>query len=116
MSSKRVKWTDEDKKQVAELLEAGSDATEVAAVLSCAEKALDTLCKDAFGLCFDDTQERFAAKGRAKLRRSLFQAANAGNAKALDLMSRAQLGMDPVKSRRRAAKAEVAAVAESLDL
>ena len=41
--------------------------------------------------------------GKTKLRQALFDAAMAGNAKALDTLSREQLGTGPVETRRKLA-------------
>lgn len=106
-SSKRHKasahaWSDEDVKNVEDLLTSGSGADEVCAVTGCASGDLDRLCMKAFGSGFEDVHERFQLVGHAKFNSALFEAACGGNAKAMEMYARTCMGYDPVSAHGRA--------------
>ena len=94
-------WTDDDADQVRGLLMQFNGADEVCAVMDCEPADLDALCIGAFGGGFEETRAKFAAMGRAMLRKELMMQALNGNPKALDMMAREQLGMGPVEQRSR---------------
>lgn len=94
-------WTPQEAEQVAGLLTQFNGADEVCAVMGCAKEDLDALCADAFGMDFERTKETHAARGRALVRRALFQQAMEGNVKALDMLAREQLGLGPVEARKK---------------
>ena len=100
-------WSDEDVENVRGLLTSGSGADEVCAVTGCEKKDLDRLCKKAFGRTFEDTKARFNVIGRAMFNKALFEAACAGNAKAMDMYARTVMGFSPgPPGRRKAEQAE----------
>lgn len=92
-------WTPQDAEQVRGLLMQFNGPDEVCAVLGCEPADLDGLCLDAFGLDFEGARAKFAAMGRAMLRKELMMQALGGNPKALDMLAREQLGMGPVEQR-----------------
>ncbi|MBO7685572.1 MAG: hypothetical protein J6V72_04270 [Kiritimatiellae bacterium] len=92
-------WSEQDAEQVRGLLMQFNGAEEVCAVLGCEECDLDGLSMGAFGLDFKSAKEKFAATGRAMLRKELMMQALNGNPKALDMLAREQLGMGPVEQR-----------------
>lgn len=95
-------WTDDDVKNVEDLLTSFSDADEVCAVTGCEKKELDQLCKKAFGRTFEDTKARFRLVGRAKFNKVVFDAMSGGNAKALEMFSRMHMGYDPISTHGKA--------------
>lgn len=97
-------WTEQEAEQVQGLLTTFSGADEVCAVVDCDKADLDALCQDAFDMDFKCAQEHFAAQGRAMVRKALFEQALEGNAKAMDMLAREQLGLGPVETRKRVAK------------
>lgn len=113
-SKNLIPWTDEQAREVEETLMCFNGADEVCAAVGCKAADLNWLCRQAFGLTFKQAEARFQTVGRSRLRKALFEAALAGNAKALDTLVREQLGMGPVEARRRtAAKAEQARADET---
>lgn len=104
MARKVTPWTPEESDKVLVLLRAFNDAEAVAAVMGVPVGDLDTLCREAFGADFESTSAKEQAVGRAELRRVLLEQALGGNAKALDMLARDQLNMDPVKRRTAAPK------------
>lgn len=100
------RWTEAEAQQVAEMLTQFCTPAEVAASVGCEESGLDALALDAFELPFSEVAEVYAAQGRALLRRSLFQQAMDGNIKAIDMLGREQLGLDPVERRRKVSDAD----------
>ena len=96
-------WSSQDAEQVRGLLMQFNGPDEVCAVLDCAPEELDGLCADAFGLDFESARDKFAAMGRAMLRKELMMQALGGNPKALDMLAREQLGMGPVEQRSKQA-------------
>lgn len=100
-------WNEAQQKQVAELLRQFNGADEVCAVMGCSPDKLDALSQDAFKCTFEQAKSVFAAQGRAMLRNALMSQALDGNIKALDMLSREQLGMGPVESRVRNKAKEV---------
>lgn len=109
-------WDDDQKQLVANLLTAFNGGEEICASLDCKPSELDRLCKAAFGEPFEAFKARCASIGRAKLKSSLMKAALDGNAKALDMLAREQLGMDPVAARRSGGKNAQPAQKETLVL
>ena len=103
------KWTEEEAEQARGILTQFNGAAELAAVMGCDESDLDALCRGAFDLEFEEARETFAAQGRALLRRALWQQAQEGNTKALDMLAREQLGLGAVEQRRRNAQREAKA-------
>ena len=97
-------WSPEDIEQVRGLLMQFNGAEEVCAVLGCDASDLDSLSAEAFGTGFEEARARFAAVGRAMLRKELMAQALGGNPKALDMLARDQLGMGPVEMRSRTAQ------------
>lgn len=95
-------WTDEEKEDVKGLLESGSGAEEVCAVMDCARKDLDHLCKAAFGLDFASTDRKYKLVGRAKLRASVYKSALDQNIKAQDMCMRNLDGYDPISTHGKA--------------
>lgn len=95
-------WTDDDVKNVEDLLTSFSDADEVCAVTGCEKKDLDKLCMKAFGSTFEDTKARFRLVGRAKFNKVVFDAMSGGNAKALEMFSRMHMGYDPISTHGKA--------------
>jgi hypothetical protein len=65
-----VTWDDSQAERAAELLRQFNGREEVCAVLECADDDLDALCRDAFGMGFDEASAHFAAQGRAGLCRA----------------------------------------------
>lgn len=104
MARKPEPWTDEEADRVVRLLRSFNDRDSVAAVMDVPPSALDALCEGAFGCDFDHAMARNAAIGKAELRSTLYEQAIDGNAKALDMLAREQLDMDPVKRRTAPAK------------
>ena len=102
-------WSEKDIEQVRGLLMQFNGPDEVCAVLGCEPADLDALCLDAFGLDFEGARTKFAAMGRAMLRKELMMQALNGNPKALDMLAREQLGMGPVELRGKASAAQEAA-------
>lgn len=100
-------WDEGEAEQVRGLLTQFNDAAEVCAVMGCDIADLDTLCIGAFGMSFELSKKTFAAQGRAMLRRSLMQQALEGNMKALDMLSREQLGMGAVEIRHSNAQSQM---------
>ena len=96
-----AKWTESDVEQVRGLLMQFNGPDEVCAVLGCEPADLDGLSMSAFGMGFDAARAKFAAMGRAMLRKELMMQALNGNPKALDMLAREQLGMGPVEQRSR---------------
>lgn len=94
-------WTSQDAEQVRGLLMQFNGAEEVCAVLNCEQTELDGLSSEAFGMGFEEARVKFAAMGRAMLRKELMMQALGGNPKALDMLAREQLGMGPVEQRSR---------------
>lgn len=94
-------WTQEEQEQVIAILTSFSGADEVCAVMECDPADLDRRCYQAFNAPFADVMERYHTVGRAKIRQALFDGAMNGNAKALDTLSREQLGTGPVETRKR---------------
>lgn len=92
-------WDEEQAAEVVTLLQSFNDKDAVAAVMDVPPSALDRLCEEAFGCDFEHAQAKNASIGRAKLRSTLYEQAVDGNAKALDMLAREQLNMDPVKRR-----------------
>lgn len=92
-------WSENDIEQARGLLMQFNGADEVCAVLDCKRDDLDKLCINAFGLDFEQSREKFAAIGRAMLRKELMTQAMSGNPKALDMLAREHLGMGPVEQR-----------------
>ena len=92
-------WTPQDAEQVRGLLMQFNGAEEVCAVLNCWPSELDGLSREAFGMGFEEARAKFAAMGRAMLRKELMMQALGGNPKALDMLAREQLGMGPVEQR-----------------
>lgn len=72
-------------------------------VMECAPIDLDWLCKQAFGLTFTAARAKFERIGRARIRSAIFQAAEGGNTKMLELEARIS-GLDTgtTPARRRA--------------
>lgn len=102
-------WTEQQAKDVEDILTCFNGAEEVCAAMGCRKSDLNWLCRQAFGLTFKDAEARFQTIGRSLLRRALFNSAVDGNAKALDTLVREQLGMGPIEARKRTvAKAEQA--------
>lgn len=95
-------WTDEEKKDVKDLLESGSGAEEVCAVMDCARKDLDHLCKAAFGLDFASTDRKYKLVGLAKLRASVYRSALDKNTKAQDMCMRTLGNYDPISTHGKA--------------
>lgn len=94
-------WSESDVEQVKGLLMQFSGTEEVCAVMECAPGDLDALSEAAFGEPFAGAQARFAAIGRALLRKELMAQALGGNPKAMDMLAREQLGIGPVEVRSR---------------
>lgn len=92
-------WSSQDAEQVRGLLMQFNGPEEVCAVLGCDQADLDELSIGAFGIGFAKAREKFAAMGRAMLRKELMMQALNGNPKALDMLAREQLGMGPVEQR-----------------
>ena len=109
-------WTDGDAEQVRGLLMQFNGPEEVCAVLGCAPADLDGLCVGAFGEPFEAARAKFAAIGRAMLRKELMVQAMNGNQKALDMLAREQLGMGPVELRAKSSQSESAESAEEVQL
>lgn len=57
-------------------------------VMECAPRDLDWLCKEAFGLTFSKAREKYERVGKARIKSAIFQGAEGGNAKMLELASR----------------------------
>lgn len=110
MASKRRRtrpWDDDEIANVKGLLTSGSGADEVCAVTDCGDADLDPLCKHAFGMGFAAAKKKFSTVGRAMFNKSLFEAACAGNAKAMDMYARTVMGFSPgPPGRRKAEQAE----------
>lgn len=87
-------WTDEQKDQVRGLLTRFCDAAEVCAVMDCSADDLDGLARDAFGADFKATMDRFAAQGRALLKKAQFDLAVNGDRGMLQVLGREQLGQE----------------------
>ena len=103
--SKAEYWDDSEAAKARDLMECFCSPAEVAATMGCEESDLNRLCLRAFGRTLATMRGRCADSGRAKLRKKLFAEAMDGNMKALDMLAREQLEMDPV-ARRTAKKAE----------
>lgn len=86
-------WTKEQADQVEGLLVQFNGASEVCAVMGCDVTELDGLCMQAFGMSFERSREKFAAVGRALLRKALMQQAIETGGRALDMLAREQLGI-----------------------
>ena len=72
-------------------------------VMGCAPSDLDWLCQQAFGLAFSKARAKYERIGRARIRSAIFQAAEGGNAKMLEIEARMSgLDMGPTQARRRA--------------
>ena len=99
-------WSEAEAQQVAEMLTQFCTPAEVAASVGCEESDLDALSLEAFELPFADVADVYAAQGRALLRRSLFQQAMDGNIKAIDMLGREHLGLDPVERRKQVKSAD----------
>ena len=95
-------WSDEEKEDVKGLLESGSGAEEVCAVMDCEKKDLNRLCKAAFGLDFASTDRKYKLVGRAKLRASVYKSALDQNTKAQDMCMRTINGYDPISTHGKA--------------
>lgn len=108
-------WTEQEASDVKETLMCFNGADEVCATVGCKRDDLNWLCRQAFGMTFNQAEQRFQTVGRAQLRKALFSAALDGNAKALDTLVREQLGMGPVEARRRTAAKAKQAEAEEVD-
>ena len=104
MAHKVTPWTEEEAGKVVKMLRSFNDADAVAAVMDVPVADLDTLCKEAFGSTFEEVRAKQSSVGRAELRGVLLDQALNGNAKALDMLAREQLDMDPVKRRTAAPK------------
>lgn len=100
MATPRKTWTDEQADEARSLMEAFCTADEVCAAMGCGAERLDDLCRRAFGAPWAEASATLACAGRARLRRRLMADALDGNAKALDMLARQELGIDPVPSRR----------------
>jgi len=100
VSLKPEPWDEKQVDEVERLLKAFNGPEAVAAVMDVPESALDRLCERAFGLDFAHAKAKFSAVGKANLRSTLYEQAVDGNAKALDMLAREQLGMDPVGRRK----------------
>lgn len=100
-------WDDSEAAEARALMECFCSPSEVAAAMGCEESDLNRLCLRAFGRTLATMRGRCVDSGRAKIRKKLFDEAMDGNMKALDMLAREQLEMDPV-ARRAAKKAEAA--------
>ncbi len=109
-------WSEEDIENVKGLLTSGSGADEVCAVTDCRVADLDRLCKKAFGRDFSETKQRFQTVGHAMFNKSLFEAACAGNAKAMDMYARTVMGFSPGPPGRRKAEHAEPEPREKLEL
>jgi len=98
------------------LLTSGSGADEVCAVTGCEPADLDPLCKHAFGMGFAAAKKKFSTVGRAMFTKSLFEAACAGNAKAMDMYARTVMGFSPGPPGRRKAEHAEPEPREKLEL
>lgn len=98
-------WSEAEAQQVAEMLTQFCTPAEVAASVGCEESDLEELALKAFELSFQEISDVYAAQGRALLRRSLFQQAMDGNIKAIDMLGREHLGLDPVERRKQVSDA-----------
>lgn len=109
-------WDAEQVKNVKGLLTTFcGDRETVCAVMDCARGDLDWLCRQAFGLTFAKAVEKFELVGKARIKSALFQAAEGGNAKALDIMCREHLDiLGPVERRHKIAR-EVRQAEEETD-
>lgn len=103
MGKRPTPWTDEERQRVIDILTSFNGADEVCAVMDVDQSELDRRCYQSFGKPFADLAEQYHMVGKTKLRQALFDAAMAGNAKALDTLSREQLGTGPVETRRKLA-------------
>ena len=99
-------WGPGEAAQVKGLLAQFNGSSEVCAVVGCKPEDLDDLCTEAFGLDFESARQRFAAQGRAMIRKAQFQAALDGDRAMLQLIGKEQLGQDAGKEAGRA-RAEV---------
>lgn len=97
-------WSEEQAEQFCGLMQAFNAIDDVCAVMDCDIADLDGLCSKAFGLTFAQAEKKFHAQGRALIRKTMYKSALDGNTKALDMLAREQLGLDPVKSRQTAFK------------
>ena len=101
-------WTEDEVKQVKGLLQQFSNDVEtVCAVMDCRKEDLNWLCRQAFGpnMTFAKAVAKYTLVGKARLKAALFKAAENGNAKALDMMSREHLDMpDPIVRRHKVMK------------
>lgn len=105
MAQRPNPWTEQQARDVESILTCFNGAAEVCAAMDCKEADLNWLCRQAFGLTFKQAKAKFQTVGRSLLRRALFNSAIEGNAKALDVLSREQLGTGPVEMRRKMASA-----------
>lgn len=78
-------WDEHDVENVKGVLTSGSGRDEVCAVTGCEPGDLDRLCRDSFGEPYDAVERRYHAIGVAMVRKAMFEAACAGNAKAAEM-------------------------------
>ena len=104
-------WTEDQAEQARGLMTRFADSKEVCAVMGCDPGELDALCREAFGEGYEAANERFAAQGRAILRKAQFDLAINGDRNMLQVLGREYLGQEsaaykPKQSRADKAKAE----------
>ena len=87
-------WDDSQAERAAALLRQFNGREEVCAVLECADSDLDALCRDAFGMGFDEASAHFAAQGRAALRDAQISAALDGDRSMLLALGKQYLGQN----------------------
>lgn len=115
MGKRLQPWSEEDRERVVGILTSFNGADEVCAMMHVDAEELDRRCYQSFGESFADLMERCHVTGRAMLRQALYESAMSGNAKALDTLSREQLGTGPVETRRRVAGIAASKQQEEVD-
>lgn len=92
-------WGEEDAERITELLVSGSGIDEVCAYTNQDEATVDARCRATFGEAFADYAARQGVIGNAMINKALFDAACAGNAKAMDIFARKNMGFNPLAPR-----------------
>ena len=109
-------WTEQETDKVRALLTQFNGLDEVCAVMGCDPSDLDELSLEAFGMAFEPARAKFAAIGRSILRKELMEQALDGNAKALDMLAREQLGIGPVELRAKSSDVATVPSGEEVQL
>ena len=92
-------WDAEEAGQITGLVTSGSGIDEVCAFTRLTKSQVDARCRATFGEGFEAFAARQKLIGKAMFNKALFDAACAGNAKAMDMYARIATGYSPLSTR-----------------